>query len=71
VIKTSTHGLYVVAAAIIIVGVAVFDVSLGSLALFALFLACPLMMIFMMRGMHGQDTRQHGSQTRSDDLPKR
>ena len=33
-----------------------------------LVLACPLMMIFMMRGMRGRDTRESGSQSRSDDL---
>ena len=45
--KNSNYGLYAVAAAILIVGAVAFDVPLGSLAVFGLFLACPLMMIFM------------------------
>ena len=55
--KTSNYGLYAVAAAVLVVGVAAFEVPLGSLAIIGLVLACPLMMIFMMRGMRGRDTR--------------
>ena len=39
----------------------VFGVSVGSLGLLAVVLACPLMMFFMMRGGHGgPDTHDHG-----------
>jgi hypothetical protein len=60
--RNSNHGLYAVAAAVLVVGVVALDVPLGSLATFGLILACPLMMIFMMRsmgghGMHGHDSR--------------
>jgi hypothetical protein len=57
--KNSNYGLYAVAAAILIVGAVAFDVPLGSLAVFGLFLACPLMMIFMMRGMGGMGGGGH------------
>jgi hypothetical protein len=65
--KNSNLGLYAVAAAILIVGVVAFDVPLGSLATFGLILVCPLMMIFMMRGMGGGG---HGTpDDRSTDEP--
>lgn len=51
--KNSNYGLSAIAAAILVVGAVTFDVPPGSLAVFGLFLACPLMMIFMMRGMGG------------------
>jgi hypothetical protein len=51
--KNSNLGLYAVAAAILVVGAVAFDVPFGSLATFGLILVCPLMMIFMMRGMAG------------------
>ncbi|TAK32380.1 MAG: DUF2933 domain-containing protein [Chloroflexota bacterium] len=53
-------------AALIVLAAAVFvfNVSPGNLALFALVLACPLMHVFMMRGMGhgGQNGNCHGSQ---------
>jgi hypothetical protein len=49
------YGLYAVALAIVVVGALWLGVPLGTLAFLALVLACPLMMLFMMRGMHGGD----------------
>lgn len=44
--------LFGLAAVLLIVGVAALGLSVSSLLLLAL-VVCPLMMIFMMRGMHG------------------
>ncbi|GAA2558948.1 DUF2933 domain-containing protein [Pseudonocardia hydrocarbonoxydans] len=44
--------LFGLAAVLLIVGVAAFGLPVSSLLLLAL-VVCPLMMIFMMRGMHG------------------
>ncbi|MFR9802802.1 hypothetical protein ACL02T_10925 [Pseudonocardia sp. RS010] len=45
--------MYGLAGAFVILGVAAFGLPLSSLLLLAVVLACPLMMMFMMRGMHG------------------
>jgi hypothetical protein len=50
-----------IAAAALIIGVAAFGVSPGTLAVLAVLALCPLMMIFMMGGMHGGGM-DHGSQ---------
>ena len=47
------YGLYAIAVAIAFVGALVLGMPLGSLALLGIVVACPLMMFFMMRGMHG------------------
>ncbi|WP_405652802.1 DUF2933 domain-containing protein [Streptomyces sp. NBC_00019] len=47
------YGLYAIALAIAFVGALVLGMPVGSLALLAIVVACPLMMFFMMRGMHG------------------
>ena len=51
--KSQSLALYVLAAAIVGVGVMAFGVGASSLWGLAFVVACPLMMIFMMRGMHG------------------
>ena len=53
--KNSNYGLYAVAVAVAIVGVVWLGMPLGTLALLAIVLVCPLMMMFMMRDMHGGD----------------
>jgi hypothetical protein len=59
--KNRNFGLYAVALAIVVVGALWAGLPVGTLATFGLILVCPLMMFFMMRGMHGgQDS--HGSQ---------
>ncbi|MEU6378729.1 hypothetical protein [Streptomyces sp. NPDC046909] len=59
------YGMYALAAALVVVGVLIVGLPLESLAWLALVAACPLMMFFMMRGMHGQD--MHGGQGRHRD----
>ncbi|MFI2372166.1 DUF2933 domain-containing protein [Streptomyces sp. NPDC018833] len=51
--NNKNYGLYAVALAIAFVGALALGVPLGTLALLAIVAACPLMMFFMMRGMHG------------------
>lgn len=51
--KNTNYGLYAVAAAIVVVGALALGVPAGTLVLIGIALACPLMMFFMMRGMHG------------------
>lgn len=51
------YGMYVLAAAIVVVGSLLLGASLQSLIWLALVAACPLMMFFMMRGMHGGHTQ--------------
>ncbi|WP_406723530.1 DUF2933 domain-containing protein [Streptomyces sp. GD-15H] len=58
------YGMYALAAAIVVVGALIVGASLESLVWLALVAACPLMMFFMMRGMHGQG--MHGGH---DDRP--
>ena len=59
--RNPNFGLYAVAVAIVMVGALWIGVPAGTLAVVAIALACPLMMIFMMRGMHGGDNHRHGS----------
>lgn len=51
--KNPNYGLFAVAVAIAIVGALWLGLPLGTLALLAIVLVCPLMMMFMMRDMHG------------------
>ena len=53
--KNPNYGLYAVAIAIAVVGALWLGVPIGTLALLGIVLVCPLMMMFMMRGMHGGD----------------
>lgn len=63
--RSTNVGLFAIAAAIAFVGALWAGVPLAGLAPALLFLACPLMMIFMMKGMHGGD-----SQPRDTDEPR-
>ena len=51
--KVQNVGLYVLVAAILVVAAMALDVQASSIWALVLVAACPLMMIFMMRGMHG------------------
>lgn len=52
---------YAMALAVLIIGLAFAGVPLSTLLILPLVLACPLMMMFMMRGMgHGTDHREGG-----------
>lgn len=46
-------GLYAIALAILVVGLVALGVPASTLLFAALLLTCPLMMMFMMGGMHG------------------
>jgi hypothetical protein len=63
------YGLYAIAVAIAVVGALALGVPLGDLAFLLIVLACPLMMFFMMRGMHGGGDL-HGRGPGHDDAPK-
>ncbi|MFE9770473.1 DUF2933 domain-containing protein [Streptomyces sp. NPDC005931] len=68
------YGMYALAAAIVVVGALTVGVSLESLVWLALVAACPLMMFFMMKGMHGQGMHgahdQHRDERDEDPLRK-
>ncbi|MFD0274242.1 DUF2933 domain-containing protein [Kitasatospora sp. NPDC127111] len=66
------YGLYAIAAAIAFVGALALGVPVGTLALLGIVAVCPLMMFFMMRGMHGMgDDDQHRHNTNDrDPFPK-
>ena len=53
-------GLCILVAAIFLVGTLAFGVPTSSLWPLALVVACPLMMIFVMRGMHGGSSNDTG-----------
>ncbi|WP_354637155.1 DUF2933 domain-containing protein [Kitasatospora camelliae] len=61
------YGLYAIAVAIAVVGALALGVPVGTLALLGIVAVCPLMMFFMMRGMHGMgddDRRRHDTDDR-------
>ena len=47
----------------VLLAVFVFKVNLGTLGLFAVMLLCPLLHIFMMKGMMGHDHKGHEHRT--------
>jgi len=59
--RNPNFGMYAAAIAITVVGALWLGVPADTLVLLAVVLACPLMMIFMMSGMHG-DHDHHGSE---------
>ncbi|MGP4050640.1 DUF2933 domain-containing protein [Streptomyces sp. 2A115] len=63
------YGLYAIAAAIALVGALALGVPLATMVWLAIVAACPLMMFFMMRGMHGGSGMPggHGPADRDDD----
>jgi hypothetical protein len=50
--RRQSWGLYAIALAILVVGLVALGVPASTLLLAALVLVCPLMMMFMMGGMH-------------------
>ncbi|HKE52984.1 MAG TPA: DUF2933 domain-containing protein [Actinomycetes bacterium] len=59
--RNRRYGQYAIAAAIAPVGALWLGVPIATIAAFALVLACPIMMLLMMSGMHGgdHDARAH------------
>ncbi|QLH25298.1 DUF2933 domain-containing protein [Streptomyces sp. Rer75] len=51
--RKKNYGLYAIALAIGIVGALALGLPVQTLILLGVVLACPLMMFFMMRGVHG------------------
>ncbi len=68
--KRQPWGLYAIALAILVVGLVALGVPAGTLLIVALVLTCPLMMMFMMFGMHGgpggADQNEHRSRVPED-----
>ncbi|GAB1688639.1 DUF2933 domain-containing protein [Krasilnikovia sp. M28-CT-15] len=64
-------GLYAIAAAILVVGLVAFGVPASTLLVAAFALACPVMMMFMMAGMHSghDDADQHRTVNHSPQTP--
>jgi hypothetical protein len=59
-------GLYAIAAAILVVGLSALGVPANSLLFGAFLLVCPLMMMFMMGGMHGGHSATDPDRTSED-----
>ncbi|MBC9725029.1 DUF2933 domain-containing protein [Streptomyces sp. TRM68367] len=64
------YGLYALALAIAFVGALVLGVPVEALVLLAIVAACPLMMFFMMRGMHGGQGKSNQHTDETDPLRK-
>ncbi|MEV5973152.1 DUF2933 domain-containing protein [Streptomyces sp. NPDC051921] len=69
--KRNQWGLYALAAAIAVVGAFALGVPVATLAILGAALACPLMMFFMMRGMHDQAGRDHDPRRHGRHAPPR
>ncbi|MEU7033707.1 DUF2933 domain-containing protein [Streptomyces sp. NPDC046237] len=65
--KQNRWGLYAIAVAIAVVGALALGVPVGTLAILGVALACPLMMFFMMRGMHDQGRHDEDAHRHHDD----
>ena len=66
--KTRNYGLYAIALAIVVIGALALGVPMNTLLVLGLVLVCPLMMLFMMRGMHGtNEQHRHEANDRSHD----
>jgi hypothetical protein len=69
--KRQPWGLYAIALAIVVVGLVALGVPASTLLVAALALTCPLMMIFMMRGMRGGQESHGGVDSTSEDHKSR
>jgi len=63
-------GLCVLVAAIFLLGALAFGVPASSLWILALVAVCPLMMIVMMRGMHGGSSNDAGQPKNNEHDPQ-
>jgi hypothetical protein len=62
----SNYGLYAIAVAIVVVGALWLGTPLSTLLLLGVVLVCPIMMMFMMKGMHGDGEHDHRSRGEGD-----
>ncbi|MBF6299006.1 DUF2933 domain-containing protein [Nocardia amamiensis] len=61
---------YALALAVLVAGLAISGVSMSTLLVLLVVLACPLMMMFMMGGQgHGNDDQSHRMSKRNDHDP--
>jgi hypothetical protein len=60
-------GLYAIALAILVVGLVALGMPASTLLVAALMLTCPLMMIFMMSGMHSRHEGHGGTDRATED----
>jgi cobalamin synthase len=68
--KDRNYGLYALAVAVLVVGALWLGLPTSTLGLLAVVLVCPLMMFFMMKGMHGgEDHTRHSSRSSDDNEP--
>lgn len=67
--NTRNYGLYAIAGAIAFVGALWLGVPAATVLFAVVILACPLMMIFMMRGMHGDGHDMGRMPPRDEDHP--
>jgi choline-glycine betaine transporter len=66
-VRSSKLGLFAVATAIAFVGALWSGLPLAGLAPALIVLACPLMMVLMMKGMHGGGDSEHSDTDESRD----
>ena len=66
----SSMGLFAIAAAVAFVGALWVGVPLAGLVPLMFVLVCPLMMIFMMKGMHGDGGHEQGDADQRSDQTK-
>jgi len=64
--KDRNYGLYALAVAVLVVGALWLGLPVSTLGLLAIVLVCPLMMLFMMKGMHSGDSHGQSSSRSSD-----
>jgi hypothetical protein len=69
--RSKNLGWYAVALAIVVVALLWAGLPPASLIWFGFALSCPLMMFFMMRGMHGGDSHNGHSAPQHTDQPDR
>jgi hypothetical protein len=65
--RARNYGLFALAVAVLAVGAMAYGVPVQQIAFLGLFLACPLMMFFMMRGMGGMGGSRDGEDTNAMD----
>jgi len=69
--KERNYGFYALAVAVLVVGALWLGLPASTLGLLAIVVVCPLMMLIMMKGMHGgNDRTRHGSGQSDENTPR-